>query len=739
MTSRARSLALAAVSVVLAASGALAQGLPPNVAWRTIRTEHFHVHFTPELEDQARRAAANAERAYTLLAAELRPPRPPIDLVITDNVDFANGYAMSAPSNRIVIYAHPPVGTSSLRFYDEWNALVVTHELTHIFQFDRARGWWRVAQAVFGRNPAIMPHLYTPSWITEGLAVYYESRLTGSGRLVGTEHGMLARATIADHFGPRLDELSLASSEYPGGQVSYAYGSLLFDHLARTRGPEHVGEFIERVSAAPIPFFLNRAARRSFGVSFSTAWREFRDSVARDARIAGAPMPGWRDLTTDGWDVLFPRWRADSTILYTAITGRDVTGLYSVDLDGRRRRLGRRNSLEPNVQRPDGSLLFAQPDFIDPYHVRSDLYTSDADGRNERRLTKGARLSHPDSRADGAIVAVQAVPASTRLVRVSADGREIVPLTTTAADTHWAEPRWSPDGRRIVAVRRARDGFSEIVVLDTAGGVVHRITRSRSVDGSPSWSSDGDVIYFTSDRTGTAELYSAPSELADNGAASVTRLSDAGTGIFQPEAAIGAPSLAAILFRADGYHVGVAPLPPAGVAAGDTLAGRYAEPRSSSARPPLPPEVRDTSPAFPYSPWRTLVPRYWLPTFGEEDDGTNAFGALTGSGDVVGRHSYAAALRIAPASRDLAGDLVYRWAGLGSPLLGLAAAQFSDYDPLFRITRPTPRSPAGCASARSRSPSRRRSAGRASAPPRPSPSAWMSSGRPSRLGRRRWF
>ena len=62
--------------------------------------------------------------------------------------------------------------------------------------------------------------------------MYYESRLTGSGRLVGTEHALIARAAALGGHVPRLDELSLAGSVYPLGERAYAYGSLLVQHMA---------------------------------------------------------------------------------------------------------------------------------------------------------------------------------------------------------------------------------------------------------------------------------------------------------------------------------------------------------------------------------------------------------------------------------------------------------------------------------------------------------------------------
>ena len=134
----------------------------PNLAWRTLHTRHFYVHFNPPLESLARRVAGDAERAYEQLARELHPPRGMIDITISDDVDQSNGSATSFPTNRIVIYANPPVSNSALRFTNDWAQLVVTHELTHIFHLDRSRGVWGLAQRVFGRAAALFPNSYSP-------------------------------------------------------------------------------------------------------------------------------------------------------------------------------------------------------------------------------------------------------------------------------------------------------------------------------------------------------------------------------------------------------------------------------------------------------------------------------------------------------------------------------------------------------------------------------------------------
>ena len=92
----------------------------PNLDWRTLKTQHFYVHFNPATEGLARRIAAAAERAYVQLSNEMHPPRGTIDIVISDDVDLSNGSATPTPTNRIIIYANPPVSESALRYTNDW-------------------------------------------------------------------------------------------------------------------------------------------------------------------------------------------------------------------------------------------------------------------------------------------------------------------------------------------------------------------------------------------------------------------------------------------------------------------------------------------------------------------------------------------------------------------------------------------------------------------------------------------
>ena len=656
----------------------------PNLAWRTLATTHFRINFNPALEPLARRLAGDAERAYAQLSREMHPPRGVIDVVLSDDVDFSNGFATPFPSNRIVVYANPPVSETALRYTNDWTQLVITHELTHIFHLDRVRGIWALSQYVFGRAPFTFPNLYGPSWLTEGLAVYEESRLAGAGRIEGSEFRMISRSSTVDVAFPRIGSWSLGQGHFPFGEMAYSYGSLFVNYLAHTRDTSDIRKFVDAQAKYLVPYLLNPSANRGFGISFTKAWSEFRDSVAKTIRQPDTrPLDAWRTLTLDGPFAFDPHWIGDSALIYSGGPGRRTFGAYRVTLGGTTSRIGRRNNQSPNLQLPSGGLLFSQIDFINPYQQRSDLYIQR--GKNEHRITRDARLIAPDVRSDGAIVAAQIIPGATHLVRVSPDGKTITPLTAGNFDEWWTEPRWSYGGDRIAASRWLRGNVSQVVVIDTLGRIVHVVSSGRSIEATPSWLPGDAGVMYSSDRDGTTQIYVerfANTRTFDS--ASTRRLSNVVTGAFDAVPAPSGDRAAAINFRVDGYHLG---------------AGRY-ETNSGTPVPDyrdtLPhagvaPLISDTGRVTDYHAWRTFYPRYWLPVIDPGIDGGYRFGLYTSGNDVVGRHSMQATLEFPTNNTGIVGELSYQYAGLGLPILAADVTQ--DWQSLGGVFARTPGRP----------------------------------------------
>jgi Tol biopolymer transport system component len=89
--------------------------------------------------------------------------------------------------------------------------------------------------------------------------------------------------------------------------------------------------------------------------------------------------------------------------------------------------------------------------------------------------------------------------------RSEADGSNPIQLTSFGGELG-GTPRWSPDGKWIV-FDRSPGKYSQIYVIDAEGQNMHAITDGEYSNLVPSWSRDGQSIYFCSDRSGSDQLW----------------------------------------------------------------------------------------------------------------------------------------------------------------------------------------------------------------------------------------
>jgi hypothetical protein len=161
-------------------------------------------------------------------------------------------------------------------------------------------------------------------------------------------------------------------------------------------------------------------------------------------------------------------------------------------------------------------------------------------------------------------------------------------------------------------------------------------------------------------------------------APTVSRISDASLGVFAPEASPDQSELATLLFKADGYHLGVAPVSSLARVVSDST---RTSPRSGCVNcvvivPELAPlGAADTSRATEYSPWRSLLPTYWGPVVESGTSDGTSWGASTSGSDIVGRHDYTVEVLHNSRWAETSAWLWYRYAGFGLPLLDLYASQ----------------------------------------------------------------
>ena len=146
--------------------------------------------------------------------------------------------------------------------------------------------------------------------------------------------------------------------------------------------------------------------------------------------------------------------------------------------------------------------------FRQPGNTRSPAGTE----RNRERLTVGARASTPDVSPDGRWLSYVTNRAGTNTLRIAhvnaqhelTDERALVP---SAEGEQAYTPRFSPDGRQLAYSAWTRGGYRDIRIVDTRSGAFYEVSHDRALDQQPTWSPDGKMLYFVSDRTGIANVF----------------------------------------------------------------------------------------------------------------------------------------------------------------------------------------------------------------------------------------
>lgn len=684
MSPRVREYALALALILGAGASANAQ-LRPNATWRHIETQHFNIIYEAGLDSIARHAAERAEVEHLRLSERLiRAPSGRIDIVIANNTDITNGFATPFPSNRVVIWARPPVDDLAIQYYDDWIDLVVTHELTHSFHMDQAGTVGRAVRAVFGRVPfswPVFPVIGTPRWNIEGLATLIESQHTGQGRVYGSYHEMVVRTAVLEGAFPPIDRVSGESPLWPGGERAYIYGSLFMDYVARRYGDSAHSRLISKTKGSILPplWRMDGIARQALGRSFRDLYADWQAELEQnysalvDLLRASGLTQGER-LTSEGRWAVHPRVSPDQQRLaYVAENGREVTATRIVDLRTGEVERVRRNGIGPVAWLSDNSgFVTAQYEFKNRNEIFSDLYI--AKNGEETRLTRGARAESPDVSPDGArIVYVQNAGGSNRLMmRELASGKEHV-LIAGSPDAHWTLPRFSPDGKRIAVQKWSRKHGHDVVVIGDDGQVGHEI-RTEGTDGAPTWSADGRYVLFSSDRTGITNLYAQ-----DVASGELRQATNVLTGAFYPDVSRDGAWIYYSAYHADGFHIERIPY--------DVATWRAPQPAATPAElrhdtmvvhetPAI--DVRTSEPRS-YSSLPALLPKYWLP-FAWADSALGTFiGAQTSGVDNVGRHAFGIGLAGDAEHGRMAGYASYSYAGFGNPVLNLAATRDWDY------------------------------------------------------------
>jgi Tol biopolymer transport system component len=637
--------------LVLHASLAFAK-FDPAFTWTTLETPHFLIHYHQGEAEIAKRVAIIAEDVHTRLVPRVKwEPKGRTHLVLVDAMDDTNGLTTPFPYNHITLFITPPIGAPGFgtTAYDEWMRTLVTHEYTHILHLDMVHGPTDVLQYIFGR--LYFPNLFEPLWMIEGLAVYEETEQTsgGRGRSPGAE--MVIRMAVLEDKFPRLSQAAVFPDFWPSGQVPYLFGEGFTRFIADKYGREKLADISTRYSYYGVPWFVDANSRWTLGAWYGDLWDEWHGKLkARYAKIreelSARGLTDSLTLTRRGYVNISPVFSPDGKSIAYAVSNEDeFPGIYIMKADGTGDRklventTSSTSSGESIAWSPDGSgVYYTKIDVIRNTGVYTDIYFYDMNRNREMRITDGLRARDPFPSPDGRkLIFITNKLGMTRLA--SLDITTAKDHAVREADVTWLSeetavqyetPRYSPDGTLIVTGVWQPGGYKDIWVLDSRGNRIEELMHDRAIDGNATWSPDGKVIYFSSDRTGIFNLYAF-----ERATKKIYQITNVLGGAFSPVPSPDGKTLMFSSYSSAGYDIHMRPADSPSWKPAEPYRDRY--PAVAYTEKPV-----ETS-AHSYNPLPTLVPRYWLPWFGYSEESRWLFGFLTSGQDAVERHTYALA------------------------------------------------------------------------------------------------
>jgi hypothetical protein len=477
-------------------------------------------------------------------------------VLLFDTSDTGNGFAQAAPTNllRILISPMPtPFETFSAgeRFYTLMN-----HELVHIAQTDAWNdkdAWWR--GFLHGKpipitdhpesilyNYLTAPRMITPRWYREGMAVYFETWMSGGlGRAQGGYNEMVFRAKVRDDakfFDPLGLESEGTAIDFQIGANDYLYGTRFFNYLSFVYSPEKVIEWARRGKESDA--YYSNQFEKIFGKPLDAAWQDWiqfehefqNQNLKLLAQYPATPIQRLTNRTLGSISKSYYDPKTNSLIgafRYPGVIAH--VGVLSLN-DGSIRHLA--NIKGPALYRvaslaydPDTNRVWYTADNL----AYRDLMEVDIATGNEKMLIRDGRIGDiVFNRKDRSIWGLRHLNGLVTLVRLTAPYTSWTPIHAFEYGEIPSDLDISSDGQFLCATVAEIDGAQQVMVFRMSDlKKIASLKLEGSFPEGGTFSKDGRYLYATAYYTGVSNVYRL--ELATG---KVEAVSNAVTGFFRP-------------------------------------------------------------------------------------------------------------------------------------------------------------------------------------------------------------
>ncbi|MFZ3228583.1 MAG: hypothetical protein WA160_00135 [Pseudobdellovibrio sp.] len=481
--------------------------------WKTIKTEHFNIIFSAEQQDLGLYYAEIAEKAYQNLRTVFTEAPETTVLVINDSTDSSNGYATRIPYPLIMAYPVQVSDHDSLSEAGEWARELITHEMTHILQFEPAHGFYNGLRPIFGT--IVAPNLLTPLWWKEGMAVEMETQFSNGGRSRSYYQDASLRAMLLDKklFSYTLEQANEVLPSWPYGSRPYLFGSLFWGQITKDYGNKAVDTIVEH-QAHRMLYFIEHPMEELSGSTYEINYLKALHTVQENGN---QQIEQLQKINTTPFNNLIIEGQSSSQPIFSQ---HDQLLAYIESKDGENEiHIENKNGelLKHLKSRPTDSIgqiafhpnqkkiVYSKLKKISSNQAFSDLYIYDIEKDSTEKITAEARARDPHYSDDGEkIVFISTFGGKSQLKILTLSEKKIEIIKEFAYNERVYSPLFW-DAKTIFYTKRLADRSQILIRYNLVTKLeTHLLPNIKEIH---FLRKSGSTLYFTSTENGANNIY----------------------------------------------------------------------------------------------------------------------------------------------------------------------------------------------------------------------------------------
>ena len=494
------------------------QHRPPNQHWQQLKTPHFKFIYAQENEKQAFELAQMLESQYPSVQDIVGGELENFPIILNNYNDRSNGFV--TPYNFRSEIELPPIKGKSLNpRTGNWLANVGPHELVHALQFNNL-GTYNFPRVVslFSPDLARMFHAAIPMGMLEGIAVYHETEHI-------TDYGGRGNYPV---FTNQFDAAFNSNQRWSMGQLMQT------SSYTRPFGRHYIGgyeftdwlhsKFGDNITRNALDFYMDFpflgygvALRHTTGLWPGQLYHQFEEHH-KSQQEEKKPEPRFLELGVPykGAEIRRPKWLSNSKLIFYGSFYNARSGFYTYDLASKKTHLlitsNSVRDFQYDLSGDRSQLVYSyyEADLIYDNTAKAELVQYSFDTHQQKQLTKRGRLYAPVFYGDK-LWALKSQPARSKLVTLGNSNYDDEREVFSAPNHEIKAVAVHPEHNQLAIVSN-KNGEQSLWITERNNiseplKDAPDVTFEKGSVFDPEWHPADDKILFSSDFSGTMQLY----------------------------------------------------------------------------------------------------------------------------------------------------------------------------------------------------------------------------------------